>query len=293
MPDEIIKSTAGGGHIRAVAVMSTAVVDEAARRHATTPVATVALGRALTGGLLLAATQQKGGRLTMRVLGDGPLGAIVVDAGTDGDVRGYCQHPDVEVPVNDHGTFDIGQTVGRQGMLHVTYAFDYGTSYTSTVELASGEIGGDLTRFLAVSEQVPSAVMLGVYIEPDGHVGVAGGLIVSLMPGAGDEIAERLENNIASAATFTEMWRAGMDLEAILTEVLSGFAVDIHHRSPDIAFRCRCSRERILGVLQTLPQETLLTMIQEDHGAEVTCHFCADQYTFSEPDLQELLSISA
>ncbi|MBC7544074.1 MAG: Hsp33 family molecular chaperone HslO [Candidatus Sericytochromatia bacterium] len=292
MPDEIIKSIAGGGLIRATAMMSTAIVDEAARRHQTTPVATVALGRALTGALLLAATQQKSGRLTMRVLGDGPLGAIVIDAGTDGDVRGYVQFPDTEVPVNEHGTFDVGTSVGR-GMLHVTYAFDYGTSYTSTVELASGEIGGDLTRFLAVSEQVPSAVMLGVYIEPDGSVGVAGGLIVSLMPGAGDEIAERLENSIASVATFTEMWRGGMNLEAILNEVLGGFAVEILERSADIAFRCRCSRERILGAMQTLPQEELQTMIREDHGAEVTCHFCADKYKFSEPDLEELLTISA
>jgi molecular chaperone Hsp33 len=293
MADQMIKAVAGGGLIRAVAVMSTGVVDEARRRHTTTPVATVALGRALTGGLLLSATQQKEGRLTMRVMGDGPLGAIVVDAGTGGDVRGYVQHPQVEVPANASGSFDVGTAVGRDGFLHVTYSHDLSAPYTSTVELASGEIGGDLTRFLAMSEQVPSAVMLGVYIEPDESVSVAGGIIVQLMPGAGDEIAERVEQTISDAPTFTEMARSGMDLESIVNQVLSGFAVDIKHRSEALAFRCRCDRDRVLGALRTLPSEELNAMIQEDHGAEVTCHFCSDQYRFTEDELKELITLSA
>jgi molecular chaperone Hsp33 len=293
MSDEIIKAVAGGGHIRAVAVMSTQVVDDAHRRHQTCPVATVALGRALTGGLLLAATQQKEGRLTMRVIGDGPLGAIVIDAGTGGDVRGYLQHPQVDVPVNASGSFDVGTGVGRNGFLHVTYSHEYSAPYTSTVELASGEIGGDLTRFLAMSEQIPSAVMLGVFIEPDESVSVAGGIIVQLMPGAGDEIAERLEQSISDAPTFTEMARSGMSLEAILNQVLEGFAVDIKFRSADITFRCRCDRDRVLGALRSLPPDELNAMIQEDHGAEVTCHFCSDQYRFTEDELKELITLSA
>jgi molecular chaperone Hsp33 len=293
MPDEMIKAIAGGGHIRAVAVMSTAAVDEARTRHRTSPVATVALGRALTGALLLSATQQKDGRLTMRVIGDGPIGAMVIDAGTGGDVRGYVQNPQVEVPVNASGSFDVGTAVGRTGMLHVTYSHEYGAPYTSTVELASGEIGGDLTRFLAISEQVPSAVMLGVYIEPDETVSVAGGIIVQLMPGAGDEIAERLEQTISDAPTFTEMARSGMSLEAILNHVLAGFAVDIRYRSEAIAFRCRCSRERVLGALVSLPKTEIDAMINEDHGAEVTCHFCSDQYQFTEDELKELITLSA
>lgn len=290
MPDQIIKATAGGGLIRAIGAWTTDVVDEARHRHQTSPAATVALGRALTGGLLLSASQTKTGRLTLRILGDGPLGAIVVDASTDGDVRGYLQHPQTELPVNEQGTFDLGSGVGRDGYLHVTYTQgEYGTPYTSTVELASGEIASDLTRYLAVSEQVPSAVMLGVYIQPDETVGVAGGVIVQLMPGAGDEIAERLESTMAACPTFTEMAQSGLNLEGIITRVLEGFNVEILERRGNVRFSCRCSRDRVIGALASLSEAEIESMIHEDHGAEVTCHFCALRYEFTESDLKELL----
>lgn len=284
MRDRLITASAAGGLIRAVAAVTTALTDEARIRHRTSPTATVALGRALTGALLLSASHhQQPGRITLRILGDGPLGAIVVDADPDGSVRGYLQHPQADLPLTADGQFDVKQAVGAQGHLHVSNARG-----ASTTALVSGEIGGDLTNYLASSAQIPSAVMLGVFINQDESVRVAGGVIVQLNPNAGEEIAERLENTLIHVPTFTELAGEGLNLESILQRVLDGFAVEMQS-DIDVRFSCHCSQEKVLGALSSIDPREIRAMIEEDEGAEVTCHFCGNRYQLSRSQLEELL----
>lgn len=284
MRDRLITASAAGGLIRAVAAVTTALTDEARVRHHTSPTATVALGRALTGAALLAAAQhQQPGRITLRILGDGPLGAIVVDANPDGTVRGYLKNPEVDLPLTADGQFNVKGAVGSHGHLHVT-----GSQGASTTELVSGEIGGDLTHYLASSAQIPSAVMLGVYINQDESVRVAGGVIVQLKPGAGEEIAERLENTLIHVPTFTELAGEGLNLENILQRVLDGFRVELQ-TEVDLHFSCRCSHAKVLDALAMIDPGQIRTMIEEDEGAEVTCHFCGDRYQLTRDQLEGLL----
>lgn len=284
MRDRLIIASAAGGLIRAVAAVTTALTDEARIRHQTAPTATVALGRALTGAALLAASlHQQPGRITLRILGDGPLGAIVVDADPDGSVRGYLQNPQADLPLTDDGQFNIKGAVGSHGHLHVTSAHG-----ASTTELVSGEIGGDLTHYLASSAQIPSAVMLGVYINQDESVRVAGGVIIQLNADAGEEIAERVENTLIHVPTFTELAGEGLNLENILQRVLDGFAVEVQ-TDIELRFSCRCSQAKVLDALAMIDPGQIRTMIEEDEGAEVTCHFCGNRYQLSRAQLEGLL----
>ncbi len=291
-PDSLIRMTAADGRIRAVAALSTHTVDEARARHHMSPIATAALGKALTGGLLLSAALMKdGGRLTIRVLGRGPLGGIIVDAGFDGSVRGYVAHPDLHIPVTSQGTLDIGGAVGREGFLYVTHDSGHGHHYTGVVELISGELGEDFTHYLATSEQIPAAVSLGIYVESSGAVSSAGGLLVQLLPGAGDEIAWRLEQNIRALPTFTQLARHWETPEAIARAALTGFQAEVLS-SQEIAFSCRCSREKVLAAIASLGQKEIRSMLDEDGKAEVRCHFCSDEYIVSGDQLAEMLEAS-
>ncbi|MBM3269354.1 MAG: Hsp33 family molecular chaperone HslO [Candidatus Sericytochromatia bacterium] len=290
--DTLIRMTAGDGRIRAVAALTTQTVDEARARHQTSPIATAALGKALTGGLLLSAALMKdGGRLTVRVLGQGPLGGIIVDAGFDGSVRGYVARPDLQLPVTAQGTLDIGGAVGREGFLYVTHDSGLGHPYTGVVELVSGELGEDFTHYLATSEQIPAAVSLGIYVEADGRVSSAGGLLVQLLPGAGDEIAWRLEQNIRALPGFTTLARKWGTPEEIARAALTGFQSEILS-SQAIAFSCQCSSERVLTAIASLGQKEIRAMLDEDGKAEVRCHFCNEEYVVSGAQLAEMLEAS-
>lgn len=287
-PDMILKATAAGGRIRAVAIRSTQLAEEARKRHKMAPTAGAALGKALTGTLLLAATLRKSGRLNVRIQGGGPLGGIFVDAGTDGTVRGYVGNADVDLPPRANGQLDVGGAVGRKGILSVTY--DLGRHpYTGTVELVSGELGEDFTSYLANSEQIPSAVSLGIFVE-HGHVLSAGGLLVQLMPDAGDEIAERLEQTITAMPSFTAMEREGLSLVAILERALAGFQVDILQDDQPVAFSCHCDRQRVLDAIRVLGEDEIRSMIEEEGQAEVRCHFCSAEYIVPKDQLEQLVS---
>lgn len=287
-PDQLMKATAAGGRIRAVAIRSTALVDEARRRHQTAPTATAALGKALTGSLLLAATLRKSGRLNVRVAGRGPLGGIFVDAGTDGTVRGYVGNTELDLPPRENGQLDVGGAVGHEGLLSVTY--DLGRNpYTGTVNLVSGELGEDFTSYLANSEQIPSAMSLGIFVE-HGEVLSAGGLLVQLMPDAGDEIAERLEDTVKAMPSFTAMEREGLTLKEILEKALAGFQVEILAEEETVRFACHCDNERVLGAIRVLGEEEIRNMIVEDGQAEVRCHFCNQQYVVPKEELERLVS---
>ncbi|HEY9724173.1 MAG TPA: Hsp33 family molecular chaperone HslO [Oscillatoriaceae cyanobacterium] len=288
MQDHLVRATAAGGRIRAVAIRTTGLVDEARRRHQTAPTATAALGKALTGGLLLASTLRKSGRLNVRVVGNGPLGGIFVDAGTDGTVRGYVGNPALDLPPRENGHLDVGGAVGHSGTLSVTY--DLGMRpYTGTVALVSGELGEDFTSYLGNSEQIPSAVSLGIFVE-HGEVKSAGGYLVQLMPNAGDEIAERLEQTVMDVPFFTEMEMKRMPLRDILGQVLRGFNVEILGEDQPVRFACHCNDERVLGAIRMLGEAEIRDMIAVDGKAEVRCHFCNQLYLIQRDQLERLVS---
>src|SRR4028118_825134 len=202
MADQLIRATAAEGGIRAVGVISTRLTEEARRRHKLSYVATAALGRTMSAGLLLASNMKReGSRVNIRVKGKGPLGGILIDAGLDGTVRGYVDNPTIELPPNQKGKLDVGGAVGHSGFVYVVRDVGYGYPYSSTVELVSGEIGEDITHYLVTSEQTPSALVLGVFVGAEG-VAAAGGLLIQVMPKAArdEALVEKLESRIAALA---------------------------------------------------------------------------------------------
>lgn len=286
--DHLVKATAAGGRIRAVAIRTTDLAEEARERHEMAPTAAAALGKAMTGTLLLAATLRKQGRLNVRIAGGGPIGGIFVDAGTDGTVRGYVGNAEADVPPRLDGQLDVGRVIGNSGLLTVTY--DMGKRpYTGTVELVSGELGEDFTAYFARSEQIPSAVSLGIYVE-QGRIISSGGLLVQLLPGAGDEIAERLEQAIKALPPFSTMEREHVSLVQVLERALEGFAVEILQDDQGVRFNCHCDNQRVLDAIRLLGEEEIRDMIATDGQAEVRCHFCGTKYNLSRDELETLVS---
>ncbi|MNK56034.1 33 kDa chaperonin [compost metagenome] len=291
MPDQLIKAMAADGRIRVVAAITTDLVEEARRRHQTSPTATAALGKALTGGLLLSQALLKDrGTLTVRIIGKGPLGGILVDAKADGAIRGYVAHPDIHIPPTEQGSFDVGGAVGRDGTLSVTLDTGTGTPFSGTVELLSGELSDDFTHYMATSQQTPSAISLGFFMGREGHVEAAGGLMVQLMPGAGDEIAWRLEQAIRELPALTELIRRNQSLDQIVEIALKGFAVEVLERSDRPRFQCQCSEDRVIRAIASLGPTEIQSIIDEDGKAEVRCHFCNEEYLLSRKQLEDLLA---
>lgn len=288
MRDHLVKATAAGDRIRAVAIRTTDLADEARQRHQMAPTAAAALGKALTGGLLLASTLRKSGRLNVRIAGKGPIGGIFVDAGTDGTVRGYVGNSGLDMPPRENGQLNVGGAVGKEGFMAVTYDLGRRT-YTGTVELVSGELAEDFTFYMANSEQIPSALSLGIFVE-HGSVKSAGGVLVQLMPGAGDEIAERLEQSVSQMPSFTEMEREGLSLEQILRRALEGFNVQVLQEDQAVAFSCHCDQDRVLKAIMVLGEDEIRDMIASEGKAEVRCHFCNDQYVVPREQLEQLVS---
>jgi len=286
MTDYMIRAISADGSIRAFAARTTETVEEARRRHDTWPTATAALGRALTGTLLLSATlKDPKESVTLRVEGDGPLGRITCDADEQGNGRGYVLNPHVDLVLNAQGKLDVAGAVGR-GYLYVTRQLALEGIYTGTAELISGELGEDLAYYLSRSEQTPSAVALGVRVAPDGHVVAAGGYLVQLLPAASDEDRQRLEENIRAMPGVSLAVEQGMTPEQILDAVLAGVEYRILERRP-VRFACRCSRERARGLLAALDLAELEAMVREGKGAELTCQFCGEVYRFTQEELLE------
>ncbi|MDJ1180454.1 Hsp33 family molecular chaperone HslO [Roseofilum sp. BLCC_M91] len=291
MVDQLIRATAANGGIRAVGVITTRLTDEARKRHNLSYVATAALGRTMTGGLLLASSMKRpGSRVTIKVNGNGPLGSILVDAGLDGKVRGYVHHPHVELPPNDKGKLDVGGAVGQEGYLYVVRDVGYGYPYSTTVELVSGEIGEDLTHYLATSEQTPSALILGVFVDADG-VQAAGGLLLQVLPKAAEDesLVSALESRFSQLSGFTPLLRANKTLPEIFQDLLGDFDLHIFPETQMVQFSCPCSVNRVLGALKLLGQTELQDMIENDEGAEATCEFCQEIYQVNSDQLAELI----
>lgn len=293
MADQLLRATAADGGIRIVGTITTDLVEEARKRHNLTYVGTAALGRAISAGLLLVSSMKReDSRINLRIKGDGPLGGVMVDAGLDGAVRGYVDNPSVELPPLSNGTLNVGGAIGRNGYLYVVRDVGYGQPYSSTVELISGEIGEDLTYYLATSEQTPSALVLGVFVDENG-VEASGGVLLQVMPKAArdESLISLLESRVATLSDFTPKLRANQTLPDIFDSLVGDLGLEIltDVESPDIRFYCPCTYNRMLGALKMLGVEELQDMIEKDNGAEAICHFCGEVYHANSAELAELI----
>lgn len=291
MADQLIRATAADGGIRAVGAITTNLTATARERHKLSYVATAALGRTMTAGLLMASSMKRvGSRVNVRIKGDGPLGGILVDAGLDGTVRGYVGNPSVELPPNPQGKLDVGGAVGK-GFLYVIRDVGYGYPYSSTVELVSGEVVEDVAHYLVSSEQTPSAVVSGVFVGAQG-VSAAGGLLVQVLPkSARDEaLVEKLESRVAALKGFTPLLQAGKNLTEIFQDILGDMGLHIFPETQMLRFHCGCSMSRMLRALKMLGEDELQDMIAKDDGAEATCDFCGEVYQASSEQLAQLIA---
>ena len=282
MKDILTKGTAEG--VRIYALCTTNLVQEAATRHHTSHLASAALGRALNGALLLAATMKDNERIALRLKGDGPIGEVVADAeGTH--VRGYVGDPDVFLPLKN-GKLDVGGAIGS-GNIIVTRYLQNAEPFTGYAELVDGEIASDLTNYLYTSEQTPSSVALGVLVNKEGQVIASGGYFIQAMPGCAEETLAQLEENISLTPYVTQLLELGYTPEKMIETIARGLDVTIQE-SIELSYKCRCSREKILGALATLGQEDISAMSQ-DEETEVHCQFCNETYKFSGEEIARLL----
>lgn len=282
MKDILTKGTAEG--VRIYALCTTNLVQEAATRHHTSHLASAALGRAMNGALLLAATMKDNERIALRLKGDGPIGEVVADAeGTH--VRGYVGDPDVFLPLKN-GKLDVGGAIGA-GNIIVTRYLQNAEPFTGYAELVDGEIASDLTNYLYTSEQTPSSVALGVLVNKEGQVIASGGYFIQAMPGCAEETLAQLEENISLTPYVTQLLELGYTPEKMIETIAHGLDVTIQE-SIELSYKCRCSREKILGALATLGQEDISAMSQ-DEETEVHCQFCNETYKFSGEEIARLL----
>ena len=288
MSDYIIRAVAANSQIRAYAAVTTEVVETARNAHNTSPVATAALGRLLTGGAMMG-VMMKGEKdiLTLQIHAGGPLNGITVTADSQGNVKGYVGNPDVCIPANSKGKLDVAGAVGV-GFMNVIKDMGLKEPYVGQVALQTSEIAEDLTYYFATSEQVPSAVGLGVLMNKNNTVRQAGGFIVQLMPFAEESVISRLEQNVAKISSVTSLLEEGHTPESLLNTVLDGFDVEINDRVPT-KFYCNCSKERVEKALISIGRKELNEMIQEGKPIEMNCHFCNTNYTFTVEELKEIL----
>jgi len=293
MEDHLIQATAADSTIRLIAAVTTGLVNEACRRHGTSPTASAALGRALTGALLLGRTFKDLEYVTVRFDCKGPIGGIVAEASAHGTVRGYVRNPLADAPVNEKGKLDVSGIVG-EGMLHVIReaGFEIGLMkepYHGSVPIVSGEIAEDLTHYLAVSEQINSAVSLGVFVESEGlTVSASGGYLIQVLPGADEDVLESIERSVAAAPHITELIRRGADAAGLLPSALEDLGFNVLETRP-VEFLCKCSYDRAVSIVTALGTEEVADMLEKDKGAELTCHFCSSVYYLDEEALRRIL----
>ena len=283
--DQLVRGSAWDGQLRVFAVRSTGLVAELQRRHGAYPTAAAALGRAATAGAMMGAMQE--GRVTIQIKGDGPLGEIVIDSDDEGHVRGYVTHPDVHLPLKPDGKLDVAGAVGRKGFLYVFRDYGLKEPYRGSVPLVSGELGEDFAYYFTVSEQIPSAVGLGVLIGRDGLVEHAGGFVLQAMPGADEKRLEELERTMAEMPQVTAQLSEGVSPEELLRRLVGG-NLRVEPAPPPV-FRCRCSRERVERTLMALGADELASILKEEGRAETHCAFCNETYAFDRADLESLL----
>ena len=290
MEDYIVRATAAEGQVRAFAAVTRQTVEEARRRHGTSPVATAALGRLLTAGAMMGSMMKNDtDMLTLKIRGDGPLRGITVTADSKADVKGYVDVPDVMLPPKD-GKLDVSGAVGI-GMLLVVKDMGLKEPYCGQTILVTSEIAEDLTYYFANSEQVPSSVGLGVLMEKDNTVKTAGGFIIQMMPFAKEETIAKIEENLKNVTSVTDLLYKGYTPQQILEEILGNVGLEITDTIP-AGFSCNCSKERVKKAVISIGRKDIKEMIDEGKDIEVKCHFCNSAYHFTIDDLKEIIKRS-
>lgn len=287
MNDYLVKALAFDGKVRAYAVRSTETVREAQRRHHTWPIASAALGRTLSAGAMMGAMLKDDAKLTIKIEGGGPIGPILVDSNTKGEVRGYVTNPHIHFEQNAQGKLNVGKAVGTDGTLTVVKDLGLKDFFSGQVPLVSGELGEDFTYYFASSEQVPTSVGVGVLVNPDNSILAAGGFIIQLMPDIDDQTITVIEESLKKMPTVSSLIEKGLSPEELLEEVLGKGNVKFLETLP-VSFTCKCSKERFAVAIIGLGKHEIIEMIEEDGQAEVHCHFCNEYYQFSKEELEEL-----
>ena len=284
MKDYLVKALGYDGQVRAYAIRSTETVREAQRRHDTWATASAALGRTLSASVMIGAMQKDDSRITVKVDGDGPLGLILVDANTTGKVRGYVANPHVHFDLNEMGKLDVRRAVGTNGTMTIIKDIGLREKFSGQSPIVSGEIGEDFTYYFATSEQTPSAVGVGVLVNPDHTILAAGGFIVQIMPGATEETITDIENHLKTIKPVSKMVQDGLTPEEILGELIGENQLNILESVP-VEFKCTCSKERFGNAIIGLGAQEIQEMIEEDGQAEAHCHFCNEKYIYSVDEL--------
>ena len=286
--DYIVRMIAKDAPIKAMAIQGRDLVQRAREIHHTQPVATAALGRTLLGASMMGQQlKEEDGSVTLRVSGGGPLGNILAVSDSQGNVRGYVQNGQVDLPLNAQGKLDVGQDVGTGGSLTVIKDLRLKEPYVGTIPLVSGEIAEDITAYFAESEQIPTACALGVLVDRDLSVAAAGGYLIQLLPGADDKVIDSIEAGIARAGQVTAQLSQGVSAEDLLKLVLADFDLELLEKAP-VEYRCYCSRERMRSALASMGREELSSLIAEQGRAEMTCQFCDAVHVFEREELEEL-----
>jgi molecular chaperone Hsp33 len=287
MNDYLTRAIAFDGTIRAYAIKSTETVSEACKRQDTWATASAALGRTITISAMMGAMLKGEDKLTVKVEGNGPLGAIVADSNAKGEVRGYVKNPHVDFDLNDKGKLDVRRAVGTEGFVSVVKDLGLRENFTGHVPIVSGEVSEDFTYYFVNSEQVPSSVGAGVLLNPDHSILAAGGFILQVMPGAQDETISYIEERLQEIPPISSLIRDGKTPEEILGQLLGEENMKILDKLP-VTFTCQCSKERIANAIKGLGNEEIQEMIEEDKGATATCHFCNETYQFNVEELENL-----
>lgn len=288
--DELLIGTMLEGMARWVAVRTTDTVEEARRRHGLSPVATAALGRLMTGTLILASSLKGDESITLRLLGDGPLEGVVAVGNAQGEVRGYVHEPLVDLPLKVSGKLDVGSAVGR-GELAVSKSLQNGEVYTGVVPMVSGEIAEDLVQYLLTSEQIPSALLLGVRVEKDYHVAGAAGLLIQPLPGATEEDIQAIENRIGQLGVgLSELVAQSQSVDEMLERLMGPLPYHVLERRA-VGFTCNCSKERLSDTLVSIGKKGIADLVS-DGKAEMVCHFCNEHYQFRLEELQQIRELA-
>ena len=289
MNDYLVRGMTMDGFVKVVAIRSTEMVRRGAQIHKTTPNATAAFGRALTAASMMGNMQKvENGSMTMQIKGGGPIGSIVCVSDSVGNVRGYVYEPNVPLMEKYPGKLDVGATVGTDGTLTIIRDLQMKEPYVGSVPLVSGEIGDDVTAYFAHSEQTPTACALGVLVDTDLSVKVAGGYLIQLLPGAPDEVIDAVEAGIQRAGSVTSMLEAGLTPEDILGQVLGNLGV-VFMETTEVSYKCYCDRDRVTSALISLGKKELEEIAAESKTFPISCQFCDTVYEFTPEDVRGLL----
>ena len=287
--DKLVRAITKDGSVKAVAVVTKDLTERVRNIHKTLPVATAALGRALAAASMMGnALKEENASLTLQIKGGGPLGTVLAVSDHLGNVRGYVQNPQVDVPLREDGKLDVGRAVGADGTLTVIKDIGLKEPYIGSVGLLGGEIAEDLAAYFVESEQIPTACALGVLVDRDQSVKAAGGYIVQLLPGAGEDVIAKVEGGVMAAGAVTALLDRDPDPEALLRTVLSDFEVEILETAP-IEYKCYCSRDRVERALISMGVAELEDLLAEQGGCELGCQFCDKVYRFTDKELQAII----